>query len=85
MSLGAKVNANDEYINTLQYLEFISPIAIACENGYESIVKYLIKHKANINHKYTLIENEHLKGLYKRTLKFLIVKTPLISACEKKK
>eukprot|EP00833_Pecoramyces_ruminatium_P015430 jgi/Orpsp1_1/1189462/evm.model.d7180000072215.1 len=35
---GAKVNAKDEYINTLQYLEFISPIAIACENGYESIV-----------------------------------------------
>jgi len=83
---GAKINVKDEFINTLQYLEFKSPLGIACENGNESIVKYLIEHKANINHKYRLIKNENLVCSYYpliySTLKFLFTKTPLISACE---
>jgi len=85
---GENINTKDEFVNTLQYLEFKSSLGIACENRNVYIVKYLIENKANINHKYGLIKNEDLVCSYypyrNLILKFLMIKTPLISACEEK-
>ncbi len=36
-------NINEETINDL------TPLFIACENGHENIIKYLVEHGANIN------------------------------------